>query len=169
MEISYINYKKISYILSETPSLSGNIAFVFLNKILEPNDVLKFTFYEHEKESKSTNSLLQMYDDIVILPSKNNEKEFIVNNINLNNDLLDFLCLSGKFPNFLTISKINSNIKSIQKNYYWSIEYCDEIFTFIYKDTYIDSSKIILIEQELKNKEISYERKKIRNIKFKLK
>ena len=29
-----INYKKISYILSEKPSLSGQIAFEFLNQLI---------------------------------------------------------------------------------------------------------------------------------------
>ena len=108
-----------------------------------------------------------MNENTIILPSKDNTKELLIKNININDRLLDILCSLGEFPNFLRISKINSNLELIQVDYYWSIEYCDEIFTFIYTDKYIDCSKIVSIEQELENKGISYERKETKNVKLK--
>lgn len=163
----YINYKKISYILSETPDLSGKMAFEFLDKIIEPGDVLKFTFYGHSKHAQSLDSLIEMNNDTMILSSKNTEKEILIRNFHINGSLLDILCSLGNFPNFLKISKINSNLKLMQFDFFWSIEYCDEIFSFIFIDEYIDSSKIVLIEQELKNKGISYERKETKSVKLK--
>lgn len=107
-----------------------------------------------------------MYNDIVTLPSKNNEEEFIINNFEIKSGLLNVLCSLGQFPNILKISKIDSNLKLNQIDYWWCIEYSDEIFTFIYADKFIDDSQIKLIEQVLLNKGIVYERKVIRNVNF---
>ena len=161
----YTKYKKISYILSETPDLSGKMAFVFLDKIIEPHDVLKFTLYGHSKHNQGLDSLIAINKDAMIVTSQKAEKEIIIKNLNINDDLLDVLCSLGKFPNYLKISKIN--LKSMQTNFCWNIEYCDEFFSFVFMDEYIDSSKIVLIEQELDNKGISYERKESKGIKLK--
>lgn len=163
--MQYINYKKISYILSETPGLSGKIAFEFLYNIIDSKDVLKFTVHGQGDNSKNLNSLLEMYDHTMLIMSKGNEKEFIIKNITINNRLLEILCALGEFPNFLKISKIDSNIHNSTNDYCWSIEYCDEVLTFIYIDKYFDDFKIALIEKELENKRISYERKEIKIIK----
>jgi len=165
--MSYINYKKLSYILSEEPGVSGKIAFEFLNSIVDSNDVLKFTIFAHSNHNKSIESLIEMHDNIVILPNKTNERELVIKGLKINRKLLDVLCSLGEYPNFLKISKINSNLELKQIDYYWSIEYCDESFTFIYMDKYIDCSKITLIEQEFENKGISYERKREKSIKVK--
>lgn len=160
----YTNYKKISYILSENPGLSGQIAFEFLDKIINFNDVLKFTFYGHGKHNKSLDLLIQMYTDVVILPSKTNEKEIIIKNFVMNDKLKEVLCVLGMFPNFIKISKIGSSLKEERIDYLWSIEFSDEILTFTYMKKLIDDSKIILIEQALMNKGIFYERKETKNI-----
>lgn len=161
----YINYKKISYILSEMPDLSGKMAFEFLDKIVEPDDVLKFTFSGHNRHSQSLDLLIAMNNDSMIVSSHNTEKEIIIKNLNINRNLLDILCSLGNFPNYLKISKIN--LKSMQTDFCWNIEYCDEVFSFVFMDQYIDSSKIILIEEELDNKGISYERKETKSVKIK--
>ena len=163
----YINYKKISYILSETPGLSGKMAFEFLNKIIEPDDVLKFTFYGHSKYDQGLDSIISMNNEAVIVPSQNVEKEIVIKNLNINSDLLGVLCSLGNFPNYLKISKIN--LKSMQTDFCWNIEYCDEVFSFVFMDEYIDYSKILFIEQELDNKGISYERKETKSVKLKKK
>lgn len=161
----YTKYKKISYILSEIPDLSGKMAFVFLDKIIEPHDVLKFTFCRHGKHDQGLDSLIAMNKDAMIVTRQKAEKEIIIKNLNINDDLLDVLCSLGNFPNCLKISKIN--LKSKQTNFCWNIEYCDEFFSFVFTDEYIDSSKIILIEQELANKGINYKRKETKGIKLK--
>ncbi|MBO6263180.1 MAG: hypothetical protein J6N93_02755 [Clostridia bacterium] len=155
----YINYKKLSYILSEEPGLSGEIAFEFLDKLITSNDVLKFTFYGHGIHSESLDSLMEMYDDIVILPSKNNEKEFLIKNFYIKDRLHEVLSSLGEFPNFLKITKINSISKNDLVDYCWCIEYCDEVFTFAYMDEFVDDLKIISIEQELLNKGLHYIKK----------
>lgn len=151
----YTNYKKISYVLSEKPGLSGRIAFEFLSKIIASNDVLKFTFYGHGKHNESLDLFMEMYDDIVVLPSKNNEEEFIIKNFDINDRLYEVLCSLGKFPKFLKIEQID---------YCWRIEYSDEVFTFVYMDKFMDDLKIALIEQEFLNKGIHYERKKTKTL-----
>lgn len=167
--MSYINYKKISYILSEIPGLSGKIAFEFLNKIIDSNDELKISLYGNNIHNEIINSLIEMQNDIIILPSKNNEKEFLVKNLNINDRFFDILCLCGEFPNFIKISKISSNQSLKPTDYFWSIEYCDETFIFICMDECFDLSKIVLIEQELENKGISYEKKYTKSFKIKIK
>ena len=163
--MSYTKYKRISYILSETPDLSGKMAFVFLDKIIEPDDVLKFTFCGHSKHDQALDSLIAMNKGAKIVTSQKAEKEIIIRNLNINDDLLDVLCSFGNFPNYFKITKIN--LQSMQTNFCWNIEYCDEFFSFFFMDEYIDSSKIILIEQELDNKGIIYERKETKGIKLK--
>lgn len=162
----YTNYKKITYILSEQPGLSGQIAFEFIKKIISSKIILKITFYGHGINNDNLVLLKEMYNDIVMLPSKNNEEEFIINNFEINNGLLKVLCSLGEFPNVLKISKIDSNLKLNKIDYWWCIEYSDEVFTFIYADKFIDDSQIKSIEQELLNKGIVYERKVIRNVNF---
>ena len=66
--------KKISYVLPEKPQLSGQIAFEFLDKILNDGDILKFKFYGHGINNESLTLLMQMHSDIVFLPSNINEK-----------------------------------------------------------------------------------------------
>ena len=157
--MQYNNYKKITYILSETPGLSGQIAFEFLKKVIDSKNILKFTFYGHGKKNESLNLLREMYENIVILPSKNHEEIFLIHNFYINSKLLKVLCALGEFPNFLEIAKFDSYSKIDQIDYCWCIEYSDEIFTFTYMDKFIDDSVIISIEQELLNKGIVYERK----------
>lgn len=72
------------------------------------------------------------------------------------------LCDLGIHPNYLSISKINSNFKEEQMNYFWTIDFCDELLTFTYVNKLIDDSKINLIEHSLLNKKIFYERKEIK-------
>ena len=155
--MQYINYQKVSYILSETPGISGKIAFEFLLEIVNLEDVLKFTFYGQENNSQSIDSLIEMHNNTNIIVSKKRPKEFVIKNININYRLLELLCSLGEFPNFIKISKIDSNLT--HTNFYWSIEYCDEILTFIYPYKYFDDSKIALIEKKLESQGISYERK----------
>lgn len=160
----YTKYKKISYILSEKPGLSGQIAFEFLDKISNFNDVLEFTFQGHGKHNESLDLLMQMYNDVVIVPSNINEKVIVIKDFIVNDKLKEVLCVLGMFPNFLKISKIGSNLEREQMDYFWSIEFSDEILTFTYIKKLIDDSKIILIEQALLNEGIFYERKEIKNI-----
>lgn len=75
------------------------------------------------------------------------------------------LCDLGRYPNYLSISKINSNFEKEQMSYFWTIDFCDELLTFTYVDKLIDDSKIKLIEQSLLNKKIFNERKEIKKIK----
>lgn len=161
--MAYTNYKKISYILSEEPGLSGQIAFEFLNKIIHSNDVLEFTFWGHGQHSESLDLLMQMYNDITILPSKTNEIVIVIKNFTVNDELREVLGVLGMFPNFLKISKIGSNLEEERMDYFWSIEFSDEILTFTYMKKLIDDSKIILIEQTLLKNGIFYERKEIKN------
>ena len=162
--MQYINYKKITYILSEKPGLSGQIAFEFLKHVIDSKNVLKFTFYGYGKKNESLELLKKMYDNIVILPSKNNEESFLINDFYINGGLLKVLCSLGEFPNFLEILKLDSNSKTDQNDYCWCIEYSDEMFTFIYTDKFVDNLKIISIEQELADKGIVYERKIIKKV-----
>ena len=164
MVISYTNYKKISYILSENPGLSGQIAYEFLDKIINFNDVLKFTFYGHGKHNESFDLLMQMYDNVSIQPSKNNEKVIIIKDFVVNDKLKEILCELGMFPNFLKISKIDSNLEEDKKDFFWTIEFSDEILIFTHIKNFIDDSKIILVEQTLLNKGVFYERKEIKDI-----
>ena len=157
--MSYTNYKKISYILSEKPGLSGQIAFEFLDKIIIPNDVLKFTFNGHGNSPESFDYFKNLYDDVVFLNSKNNEEEILIKNFNMKDGLHEVLGSLGKFPNFCKISKSNYCSKIENVDCCWCIEYCDEIFTFIYMDKCMDDLKIALIEQELLNKGLLYEKK----------
>lgn len=157
--MQYINYQKVSYVLSEIPRLSGKIAFEFLLEIVNLDDVLKFTVCGQENNSKNIDTLIGMHNNTKILMSQKSPKEFVIKNININDRLLELLCSLGEFPSFIKISKIDSNSTHCQLNYYWSIEYCDEILTFIYADQYFDNSKIALIEKKLESKGISYERK----------
>lgn len=165
--MQYINYKKISYILPEISGLSGQIAFEFLKNIITLKDVLKFTFYGHGIKNESLGLIREMYGNVVILPSKDNEEVFLINNFYIHAGLLKVLCSLGKFPNFLKISKIDSNLKTDQIDYCWCIEYSDEIITFIYADKFIDNSKIISIEHEFLSKGIVYERKATKDIRLK--
>lgn len=160
----YTNYKKISYILSEKPGLSGQIAFEFLDKIINSNDILKFTFYGHGKYNENFDLLMQMYNHIAIQPSKTNEKVIIIKDFIVNDKLKEVLCGLGLFPNFLKISKIGSNLEEERIDYFWSIEFSDEMLTFTYMKKLIDDLKIVLIEQAFLNKGIFYERKVIKNI-----
>ena len=155
--MQYINYRKVSYILSETPGISGKIAFEFLLEIVNLEDVLKFTFYGQENNSQSIDSLIEMHNNTNIIVSKKRPKEFVIKNICINDKLLKLMCSLGEFPNFTKVSKIDSNLT--HTNFYWSIEYCDEILTFIYQYKYFDDSKIALIEKKLESQGISYERK----------
>lgn len=161
--MQYIKYKKITYILSEEPGLSGQIAFEFLKNIVDLSDSIKFIFYGHGKNSESLGLLKEMYDNIIIQPSKNNEESFIISNFYVNSGLLKLLCSLGKFPNFICISKFDPN----NQIDYWSMEYSDEFFTFIYNDKFINYSRMIALEQELLNKGIVYERKVIKNVTLK--
>ena len=155
-----INYKKISYILSEKPSLSGQIAFEFLSQFINSNDVLKFILHSPIKHNEAFELLIKMYNDVIILPSMVNEKTIVIKNIIMNDKLKELLCDLGRYPNYLSISKINSNFEKKQMNYFWTIDFCDELLTFTYVDKSIDDSKINLIEQTLLNKKIFYEKKK---------
>lgn len=107
---------------------------------------------------------MQMYNDVVIVPSNINEKVIVIKDFIVNDKLKEVLCVLGMFPNFLKISKIGSNLEREQMDYFWSIEFSDEILTFTYIKKLIDDSKIILIEQALLNEGIFYERKEIKNI-----
>lgn len=78
------NYKKISYILSEKPSLSGQIAFEFLNQFINSNDVLKFTLHSSIKHNEAFELLIKMYNDVIILPRMVNEKTIVIKNIIMN-------------------------------------------------------------------------------------
>ena len=167
--MQYINHKKISYILSEEPGLSGKIAFEFLSEIVNSNDVLKFIFHGQGENGISIDSLLEIYDDIIIIMNRSNEKVFVIKNINIDNRLLELLCLLGKFPNYLVISRIDSNLNNSHISYYWSIEYSDEVLSFTYADKYFDGSKITIIEKKLETKGISYERKETKSFKIKSK
>lgn len=155
--MQYNKYKKITYILSEKPGLSGRIAFEFLKEVIGSKNLLKFTFYGHG--NKCFGLFRKMYDNIISLPCENDEEEFLINNFDIKSGLLKVLCLLGEFPNFLKISKLDSDYKTNKMNYSWCIEYSDETFTFTYLDKLIEDSKIVSIEQELFNKGIVYERK----------
>lgn len=152
------NYKKISYILSEKPGLSGQIAFEFLNQLINSNDVLKFTLHSPIKHHEAFELLTKMYNDVTIIPSMNNEKIIVIKKFIMNDKLKELLCVLGMYPNFLEISKINSK----ELDYSWSLEFNDETLTFTYGDKLIDDLKINLIEQSLLNKKIFYERKEIK-------
>ena len=154
------NYKKISYILSEKPGLSGQIAFEFLDQFITSNDILKFTLHSPLKHNEAFELLMQMYN-VTILSSMTNERTIVIKDFIINDMLKELLCDLGMYPNCLEISKISSNFK--KKEYLWSIEFCDEILTFTYADKLIDDSKIKLIEQSLLNKKIFYEKIKRTN------
>jgi len=158
----YTDYNQISYILSEKPGLAGRIAYIVIDNIIEPNDIIKFTFYGHGKSDEKLNSLIKLHNDVTILPSKNNEKEFVVKNLVINDKLMETLCLLGTFPNYLIISKIGP---ALEKNngYFWSVEFSDEILTFSYMKSCVDASKVTLIEQSILSNELSYERKRIKH------
>ena len=163
----YTNYKKISYILSEKTGLSGRIAFEILNKIISINDVLEFTFYGQSEHNKSIDLLFEMFNNIVIIPSKNNEKKFVIKNIIINDKLIEILSIAGMFPNYLKISKLESDLEEEKKDYFWSMEFCDEILNFSYREKFFDDSKISLIEKEFLTKGLFYERKEVKKIKLK--
>lgn len=156
------NYKKISYILSEKQSLSGQIAFEFLNQFIHSNDVLQFTLHSPIKHNEAFELLIKMYNDVIILPSMVNEKTIVIKNIIMNDAIKKLLCDLGRYPNYLSISKINSNFEKEKMSYFWTIDFCDELLTFTYMNKLIDDSKIKLIEQSLLNKNIFYERKEIK-------
>ena len=162
--MSYTNYKKISYILSEKPGLSGQMAFEFLDQLVSPNDVLRFTLNSNRIHAKTIDLLIQMYNDIIILPSMTHEKTIIIKDFIMNDKLRELLCELGMFPNFLKISKISSNLTAEPMDYSWAIEFCDEILTFIYADKLIDETKIIMIEQSLLDKKLLYERKETKRL-----
>ena len=160
--MSCTNYKKISYILSENPGLSGQIAYEFLDKIVNFNDVLKLRFYGHGKHNESFDLLTKLYVDVAIHPSKNNEKVIVIKDFVVNDKLKEMLCVLGMFPNFLEISKID--LEEDKKDYFWSIAFSDEIIIFTYIKNFIDDSKITLVEETLLNNGIFYERKEIKDI-----
>ena len=76
--MQYINYRKVSYILSETPGISGKIAFEFLLEIVNLEDVLKFTFYGQENNSQSIDSLIEMHNNTNIIVSKKDQKSLLL-------------------------------------------------------------------------------------------
>ena len=71
------------------------------------------------------------------------------------------------YPNYLKISKLGSDLVKEQKDYFWSIEFCDEILNFSYMEKTLNDSKVALIEKEFLTKGLFYERKEVKNIKLK--
>ena len=165
--MSYTNYKKISYVLSEKPGISGMIAYEYIKHIIRSEDVLKFIVFGHGIPNDNLESFLTMHSDATILPGTSNEKVFILNHVDVNTKLLELLCSLGEYPNYSEIAKIINTIKLNNTHSDWKIEYSDELFTIIYNNEYIDDSIIELIEKNLKNKNICYERKIIKKLKTK--
>ena len=160
--MQHLKYRKVSYVLPETPGMSGKIAFEFLSKIVMSSDSLRFSFRGQGENNESFDKLLTMNNEAIIIINNTNEKTIVIKNIIINENLLEILCSLGKYPNFLEVSKINENLLNSSPEFYWSIGYCDEIFTFDYLDGEFDCSKLDLIEKEFENKGIRYERKKMK-------
>ena len=162
----YIKYKEISYVLSEKPGISGEIAFEFLTKIIEEKEHLQFEFYGHGK-NESINLLKAMYNDTVIYLCEDDEEKFFIRDFDIKDGLIEVLRSLGKYPNLIKITKPKFNQKMKKVDYYWSMEYMDEYFTFFYMEDIINDSKINLIEEGLLGKGLFFERKKEKIIKIK--
>ena len=156
--MSYINCKKVSYILSEESGQAGKMVYEILSKIIGANDTLRFSINHHGIHNAGIDYIAEN-NKIELLPSNNHKKEFIVKKINIDSRLLNALSLLGEHPNFINISKVDSVTNSVPKNGYWCIEYCDEIISFVYDERYIDSNDIESIEQKFEIAGLYYERK----------
>ncbi len=166
--MEYINYNKISYVMSEKADIFGMLAFELISKIIHSNDMLKFILYNHGIHNYDLESFLLNHNDATILPS-NNKIAFIIKNIELNSKTLDLFCSLGKYPNYIEILKINDNLE-LKDNYFeWKIEYSDDMLTILYLDNHIDDLTFVLIDKELSKKDIYYKRKKMVKVKYKVK
>lgn len=162
--MQYLNYKVVTYVLSETQSLSGKMAYEFLRKILNERDTLLFSSKTVKDLGNTIGLLKQQCKETRSLSNKSSETDFIGLSLAMNEKTLDLLCLLGEYPNYMSISRINAESDEHLPNCLWTIDYCDEMLKFTFIDKLVNGDTLALIENELIKKQIDYERKTIKTI-----